>query len=150
YRAISGLQSVIVTSSQAAAHVSFAMLPNGYVYSSNLNVFAFADLSSFSVLHSRLHELWVRYFGSTVKDDPTYTVKACFRTFPFPENVHISPTLETAGQAYHDHRAALMVARNEGMTKTYNRFHDSDQRSEDIVRLRELHAEMDCAVLRAY
>ena len=32
-------------------------------------------------------------------------------------------TLEAAGNAYHDHRAALMIARNEGLTKTYNRFH---------------------------
>jgi hypothetical protein len=36
------------------------------------------------------------------------------------------------------------------MTKTYNRFHDPDERGEDIMRLRELHAEMDRAVLRAY
>ena len=43
-----------------------------------------------------------------------------------------------------------MVARNEGMTKTYNRFHDPDERSDDIVRLRELHAEMDRDVLSAY
>ena len=43
-----------------------------------------------------------------------------------------------------------MVVRDEGMTKTYNRFHDSAQQSADIVRLRALHAEMDRAVLRAY
>jgi hypothetical protein len=43
-----------------------------------------------------------------------------------------------------------MVAANEGMTKTYNRFHKSDERSEPIRRLRELHGEMDRAVLRAY
>jgi len=43
-----------------------------------------------------------------------------------------------------------MIARNEGMTKTYNRFHDATETAGDIVRLRELHAEMDRAVLRAY
>jgi hypothetical protein len=43
-----------------------------------------------------------------------------------------------------------MVARNEGMTKTYNRFHDSTETAEDIRRLRELHAAMDRAVLEAY
>jgi len=58
--------------------------------------------------------------------------------------------LEAAGRAYHDHRAALMIARNEGMTKTYNRFHDSAETAEDIQRLRELHGAMDCAVLEAY
>lgn len=43
-----------------------------------------------------------------------------------------------------------MVARNEGMTKTYNRFHDGAETAEDIQRLRDLHAEMDRAVLEAY
>lgn len=43
-----------------------------------------------------------------------------------------------------------MVARNEGMTKTYNRFHDWSETAADIVRLRELHAEMDRAMLEAY
>jgi hypothetical protein len=58
--------------------------------------------------------------------------------------------LEAAGRAYHDHRAALMIARNEGLTKTYNRFHDPNEKSPDIVKLRELHDAMDCAVLTAY
>jgi hypothetical protein len=36
------------------------------------------------------------------------------------------------------------------MTKTYNRFHDRAETSEDIQRLRDLHAAMDRAVLEAY
>jgi hypothetical protein len=43
-----------------------------------------------------------------------------------------------------------MVARNEGMTKAYNRFHDSTETAEDIQRLRALQAAMDRAVLEAY
>jgi hypothetical protein len=43
-----------------------------------------------------------------------------------------------------------MIARNEGMTKTYNRFHNRAEASVDIQRLRELHAAMDRAVLEAY
>jgi hypothetical protein len=43
-----------------------------------------------------------------------------------------------------------MVRNNEGLTKTYNRFHDPDERSADILRLRELHGAMDRAVLDAY
>ena len=43
-----------------------------------------------------------------------------------------------------------MAARNEGMTKTYNRFHDPTEIAEDIQRLRELHVAMDRAVLEAY
>lgn len=43
-----------------------------------------------------------------------------------------------------------MVERNEGLTKTYNRFHARGQNAPDIARLRALHAEMDATVLRAY
>jgi hypothetical protein len=43
-----------------------------------------------------------------------------------------------------------MIARWEGLTATYNRFHDPEEASADIARLRELHVEMDQAVAEAY
>ena len=43
-----------------------------------------------------------------------------------------------------------MYTREEGLTKTYNRFHNPKEKSTDIVRLRELHVEMDNAVAAAY
>jgi hypothetical protein len=43
-----------------------------------------------------------------------------------------------------------MVANDEGLTKTYNRFHDPDERDGGLLKLRELHAAMDRAVLAAY
>jgi hypothetical protein len=85
-----------------------------------------------------------------MKDDLSYTPSDSFQTFALPKGFEISPTLGPAGQSYHSHRAALMIARNEGMTKIYNRFHDVNEHAPDIVRLRELHAQMDHAVLRAY
>ena len=43
-----------------------------------------------------------------------------------------------------------MRDRQEGLTKTYNRFHDANERASDIQKLRELHVEMDQAVAAAY
>jgi hypothetical protein len=43
-----------------------------------------------------------------------------------------------------------MVRNDQGLTKTYNRFHDPDERHPDILQLRDLHAAMDRAVLDAY
>ena len=43
-----------------------------------------------------------------------------------------------------------MVEHDEGLTKTYNRFHDPNEIDSDIQKLRELHAAMDRAVLDAY
>ena len=43
-----------------------------------------------------------------------------------------------------------MVENDEGLTKTYNRFHDPRERDPRIARLRQLHAAMDRAILDAY
>jgi len=150
YRAIAELQRVFVNSSKATPHHAIASLKAGMIYTQNLNVFAFCEFSKFTVVASRIHEVWARFAGTTMKDDFTYAVDDCFGSFPFPLSYEVSPELETAGDAYHNHRAALMVARNEGMTKIYNRFHDPAETAGDIQRLRELHAAMDRAVLQAY
>ncbi len=86
-----------------------------------------------------------------MKDDLRYTPSDCFETFPFPPSAwESSPPLERVGEEYHGFRAALMIRHDEGLTKTYNRFHDPDETSPDILRLRALHDAMDRAVLDAY
>ena len=85
-----------------------------------------------------------------MKDDLNYSPSDCFETFPFPENFETDAKLEAVGKEYYEFRAALMVKNNEGLTKTYNRFHDPHETSAEIQKLRELHAAMDRAVLDAY
>jgi hypothetical protein len=94
--------------------------------------------------------VWARFFSSTLEDRLRYTPSDCFRTFPFPEDFETNVTLEAAGEAYQTLRAKLMLERNEGLTKTYNRFHARSENAQAIAQLRALHAEMDAAVLRAY
>jgi hypothetical protein len=59
-------------------------------------------------------------------------------------------SLETIGERYHQFRTELMVANNEGLTSTYNRFHDPAETSPELLELRRIHGEMDQAVLQAY
>lgn len=47
--------------------------------------------------------------------------------------------LEDIGKRYYEFRAALMIEHNEGLTATYNRFHDPEERASGIQRLRDLH-----------
>ena len=58
--------------------------------------------------------------------------------------------LERIGEQYHAHRQHIMRERQEGLTKTYNRFHSPDERSADIAELRRLHVALDEAVAAAY
>ena len=85
-----------------------------------------------------------------MKDDLRYTPSDCFETFPFPEGWETHSDLEDAGREYYEYRADLMIRNDEGLTKTYNRFHDPEERSPDIAELRRLHDAMDRAVLDAY
>ena len=85
-----------------------------------------------------------------MKDDLRYSCSDCFETFPFPFDWETNPTLEAAGKTYYEFRADLMVRHNQGLTTTYNRFHDPDEANPDILKLRSLHAECDRAVLDAY
>ena len=101
-------------------------------------------------MHSRSHEIWVRFFSSSLKDDLGYRPSDCFETFPFPENGETDPTLEAIGKTYYDYRAALMIRNNQGLTDTYNRFHNPQETNPEILHLRDLHHQIDRAVLTAY
>ena len=145
-----GLLSQVLVVSRHSQHTAFAFVPTDMVYSDALIVFAVDTSSAFCALQSRIHETWTRFFGSSLEDRIRYTPTDCFETFPFPESWKACPELEAAGKDYYSFRAALMVRNDEGMTKTYNRFHDPYENDVDIVELRRLHAAMDRAVLDAY
>ena len=108
------------------------------------------EWAALCILQCRLHESWARLVGSSLGDGQRYPPSDVFETFPFPENWTVHPALEAAGKEYYQFRADLMIRNDEGLTKTYNRFHDPNERDPEIVRLRELHAAMDRAVLDAY
>jgi type I restriction-modification system DNA methylase subunit len=131
-------------------YMSFTFLPTRIIYASPHIVFANEQNSFFCILQSRIHEIWTRFFSSSMKDDLLYAPSDCFETFPFPENWETNAALEAVGKTYYEYRAALMVRNNQGLTDTYNRFHDPDERHPDILQLRLLHAQMDRAVLDAY
>ena len=149
YQAIAGLERVLATS-RVSEHSAFAFLPSGVVYSDRLIVFPLAHYGAFCILQSRLHEVWARFFGSSLEDRLTYTPSDCFETFPFPTGWETAVILEEAGLAYYAYRAELMACSHEGLTKTYNRLHDPHEMDPRIHELRELHGAMDKAVASAY
>jgi hypothetical protein len=140
----------VLICSQTSKFRCFVFAPAAMVFDQKLVVLALDSFAAFSVVESRIHQAWALFLGSTMKDDPVYTPSDCFETFPFPAGWRDNAALQRAGEAYNQFRAALMVRNNEGLTKTYNRFHDPDETDSEIVKLRELHAAMDRAILDAY
>ena len=54
--------------------------------------------------------------------------------------------MDTAGKKCYQFQAGLVQRSGEGLTKTYNRFHDRYENHPDLGRLRKLHEEMDRTV----
>ncbi len=146
YSTIAGADEVLVAC-RVSKYVVHALVDAGLVYDVALNVFA-PDVSELlPVLNSSIYEAWVRKYASTLETRIRYTNADCFETFPTPDALE---GLRKIGDDYHAHRASINKTRREGLTKIYNRVHDPDEASEDIVRLRELHVEMDKAVVATY
>ena len=149
FAALKGKSRVLITTLHSQ-YLSFAFLPASSVFSHALGVFTLAGFADFAVLQSHLHELWARFFGSSLEERLRYTPSDCFETFPFPDNPRAESTLTEIGERYYTYRADLMVKNDQGLTDTYNRFHDPNETDPAIIKLRQLHDEMDRAMLAAY
>lgn len=145
YDAIRGFERVMVIA-QTSNTLAFAIREPA-VFAHSLVVFARNDWQFFASLQSRPHLAWVETFSSKMKDDTRYIPSDCFETFPRPEPFDF---VKEAGKEFYEFRSNLMIENDEGLTKTYNRFHDPHEQSEGILELRRLHGLMDGAVLRAY
>lgn len=140
----------VLVHAYVSQHLAFTFVSSHCVVAGPQNIFIYETHGPFCAMQCRVHEVWVRFFASTLEDRLSYTRSDCFDTYPFPACFDTSIPLEQLGREYFEFRAALMVRNNEGLTKTYNRFHDPSETSPEIFKLRELHAAMDRAVLDAY
>ena len=115
---------------------------------SALKVFAFEDDYTFGILQSNAHWQWFVEKASTLKADYRYTSHSVFDTFPFPQR----PTPDTvkavadAGRALHEFRRQRM-ANSDNLTLR-EMYRTLDEPGDNP--LRDLHAELDAAVLAAY
>ena len=81
-----------------------------------------------------------------MRNDIRYTPSDGFETFPFPEE----SALEDIAAELYETRASFMVETDQGLTKTYNALKDPANTDPPILHLRELHEQLDRAVLDAY
>lgn len=145
------------------------MLPVNTICSNSFVVYAL-DRYEFPIITSIFHEIWAWKYSSTMKTDRSYSIKDAFETYPFPPNMstEIKNNLDELGTALDVFRKGILVEIKQGLTKTYNLFHSKDlsiseiQKStkqdeilckkalDDIVKLRQLHKNINEAVLDAY
>jgi hypothetical protein len=108
--------------------------------------FALSDDYSFGVLQSSVHLAWFRARGSRLKNDLRYTTMTVFGTFPWPQ----APAQDAVWRVVVA-VAELLAFRAERMAQgiTIGRQYDS-LRQPGRNRLRDLHEELDRAVLDVY
>lgn len=127
-------------------YVAFRFVPSDSIFVAPLVVILSEDYKVFSLLQSFMHRCWVENvssMGNTLR----YTPSDCFETFPFPNK---SGDLNNIGEVYYLHRNSIMESNREGLTATYNRFHDPKEDCFEIQNLRKYQTEMDKAVVVAY
>jgi len=145
--AIRGLQEFIVLSRIGTA-LAFTFIPAGIVTNEKLVVFPFDDWSIFGLLQSRPHEIWARFFSTTLKDDLSYTPSVCFETFPFPPVLDENIALHA--EQYYTLRARIMAEHQVGLTSVFNWFNDPNCENHEIAALGDWQEKLDRAVLKAY
>ncbi|MBL0266375.1 MAG: hypothetical protein IPQ05_21550 [Leptospiraceae bacterium] len=157
YGSIAGMERIIVTAIVSPTF-AFDVRKIDAVFAHKIAIINLNDFYIFSFLQSTINRIWAFDKSSSLGGATlNYSPSDCFETFPFPDLD--SPSLRDIGEQYYELRKQIMVANNEGLTKTYNRFHDqkyandkntTDVKTRLIASLRELHVAMDYAVRDAY
>lgn len=142
----------VVVVAQTGKYLSVSMLPNRMVFSHMTIVFASDSFALLALLNSTMHEAWVWHQGSKLKTDLRYIPTDCFETFPLPVHGELpdDALLEDLGERFHKVRRKLMLREDVGLTKLYNRLHDSEDQTDGLDELRGLQVQIDERVLDLY
>jgi hypothetical protein len=144
YSTIKGLEKVLVKA-QVSSSWAFEMVPNDIIFDQRIVVLCDNPLA---LLQSSIHWAWASNYGSTIRNAGyNYTPSDCFETFPFPKSV---ANLFSIGHRYRENRRRIMLERQEGLTKIFNRLNSPNENSIDIAKIRSLQVEMDYTVDTAY
>lgn len=142
-------ESVLAIAS-VTKHVCFARVSTDSVYNTQVKLIFLDGWREFCALQSSLHDVWARWLsGKLGTSTLRYFTSAILETWPMPRAGE-PDRFELLGSRYVSKRQQLMLERSAGLTEIYNQFHNPEDRSEDVERFRELHVEMDNAILEAY
>lgn len=149
FSALRSVERCVVTA-RVSKHVMFSFQPSDRLVSEAAYVFPVESAAFMTCLQSRVHVNWAWMHSSTMKSDIRYSATDCFENFPFPAGYAENAELEALGERLHTERRAWTMAQGKGLTQLYNALKDPQEHDDEIAALRELHLEVDHAVLRAY
>jgi len=149
---------------ETCKHRFFTFLDASVLPDNMLINIASDDAAILGILSSRVHVLWSLATGGTLEDRPRYNKTLCFETFPFADiGREYRQTIAQLAEQIDDHRKRQQAA-HDGLTITgmYNVL-EKLRRDEPLTKkeretheqglvsvLRDLHDDLDRAVLEAY
>jgi hypothetical protein len=142
----------VMTSAIVGKYFAPSVVPNNCIFSNKCAVFAVTEPYAHAALFtSSPVSAWVWRQSSRMKLDLNFSHTDAVETFPFPAP-EVLAGLDEQGREYLQARREVMTdaANPIGLTKLYNRFNDAEDVDARIVYLREMHREIDAAVMRAY
>ncbi len=143
-RSLNRIVATTIVSSQFAFH----FVEPTKLFAHGIKLFCSEDAALLGALQSRVHEVWVRATSSTLGSTIRYSTSTSFDTFPLLPA--LTAPVREAAHAYLESRTTALRRFGIGTTELYARFHAPDDRSTEIIGLRELHSMLDRAVLDAY
>jgi hypothetical protein len=165
-RSLFGLPRYIATG-QTAKHRIFQFLDAAILPDDKLIAVALDDAFALGVLSSRVHVVWALVTGATLEDRPVYNKSTCFEAFPFPAATEAQRSrIGALAEQIDAHRKRVLAAHEElTLTGLYNVLEKLKVGSGDtaltakekaihekglVAVLKQLHEELDAAVLDAY
>jgi hypothetical protein len=157
------LQRYIVTI-VTAKHRVFLFLGKEVLPDDSLTVIGLSDAYFLGILQSRIHIIWSLAAGGTLEDRPRYNKTRCFDPFPFPDSTpEQKQKIRDLGDRLDAHRKSVQAAHPDiTITGMYNLleklragqpFTDADRDYNNralVSTLKQIHDELDVAVLEAY
>jgi hypothetical protein len=162
-RALMGLRRYIGTT-ETAKHRVFMFLGEAILPDQKIRVIALEDALALAVLSSQVHVTWAMATGATLEDRPVYNNSRCFDPFPFPAAADEQQTrIRNLAEQLDAHRKRQQAAHPDltltGMYNVLDKLRGGEPltvkeraiHEQGLVSvLRQLHDELDAAVLDAY
>lgn len=142
----------VLVAGRVGKYFNPSVVENDVIFHEKCVVFAVNEVYAYAALfNSSPVDAWVWKHSSRMKLDLNFSPSDAVETFPFLEPTEIA-RLDKLGREYLQARHDVMTDPDNpiGLTKLYNRFHNAGDGDQRIEHLRELHREIDAAVMRAY
>lgn len=147
-------QAIALGTARLSKFLTFTQLPDNFVASDQVVVFAVPDVSWLALLDSAIHHAWAWQYRSTRGVGVVglrYAQTDLFETFPRPAlNQEKRRVLLGLGENLQITRNRLCREISGGLTKLYNSYHSVGESDQKIAFLRHLHMEIDHAIAVTY